>query len=226
MLGGCDNLDVDIDTDGVPLAELDMSGGAPSGVVLAGSDTVMITTGDEFDIDVEGTSGARDRMRFSFKDDALVIHRENGDWSSDDGTATVNITMPAPETLVMAGSGTMNTDGMAEKAEIVIAGSGTVTAASIAATKMEVTVGGSGTLSASGTTRDLELNMAGSGKADMAGLQVDDAEVTIAGSGNAEFASDGKVHANLAGSGTVRVRGSATCERKSIGSGELICEDG
>ena len=74
-LGGCDNVNVEFDTEGVPLAELDMSGDAPTGVVLAGPDTVLISTGDEFTIDVEGSSEASDRMRFALEDGSLVIHR-------------------------------------------------------------------------------------------------------------------------------------------------------
>ncbi len=222
-LGGCDNVNVEFDTEGVPLAELDMSG-APTGVVLAGPDTVLISTGDEFTIDVEGSSEASDRMRFAMEDGSLVIHRQDGDWNSGDGGATVNITMPAPESLVMAGSGRMAADAMADRSEIVIAGSGTVTANGLEAERMEVMVAGSGSVRASGTTDRLELTVAGSGSAEMAGLQVDEAEVTIAGSGDAEFASDGRVEADIMGSGNVRVRGSANCESNSVGSGELICE--
>lgn len=223
-LAGCDGLNVEFEGEGVPLAELDMSGDPPTDVALAAPDTVVITSGDTFTIDVEGSDEARERMRFALDDGTLGIHRENGNWDDTD-TATVNITMPAPGTLVMAGSGTMTTDAMSENPDIVIAGSGTLTATGIAAQSMEVTVAGSGTVSASGEVNDLELTVAGSGSADMDGLQVGNAEVTIAGSGDAAFASDGSVEASIVGSGSVRVTGSASCSVDSVGSGELICEE-
>ena len=119
-----------------------------------------------------------------------------GTGASGDGQATVNITMPAPE---IARDGRVGHDGHrchGRPSEIVIAGSGTLTATGIEAESMEVTVAGSGSVRASGTTDRLELTVAGSGSAEMAGLQVDEAEVTIAGSGDAEFASDGRVEAH------------------------------
>lgn len=225
-LAGCDNVNVEFgEGQGVPLAELDMSGDAPSTVALAAPDSVVITSGEEFTIDVEGSDEARERMRFALDDGTLGIHREDNDWNGDD-KATINITMPPPGSLVMAGSGTMSTDAMADRPDIVIAGSGTITASGIEAEQMEVTVAGSGTVNASGSTDRLELTVAGSGSADMADLQVGDAEVSVAGSGDASFASDGSVEASIVGSGTVRVRGSAECEVNSVGSGELICEPG
>jgi len=224
-LAGCDNVNIEFEGEGVPLAELDMSGDAPTDVALAAPDIVVITSGDDFTIDVEGSDEARDRMRFALDDGTLGIHRENGNWDDED-KATVNITMPAPETLVMAGSGTITTDAMSGDPEIVIAGSGTITADGIEAERAEVTVAGSGTVNASGSTERLELTVAGSGSADLDGLQVDRGEVTIAGSGDAAFASDGTVEASIVGSGSVRVTGSATCSVDSVGSGELVCEEG
>ena len=45
---GCDGLDISIgDDDGVPLAELDMGGDPPTGIVLASPDTVIVTEGSE-----------------------------------------------------------------------------------------------------------------------------------------------------------------------------------
>ncbi|GAA5046087.1 hypothetical protein GCM10023208_01190 [Erythrobacter westpacificensis] len=224
-LSGCDNVNVQFgDNEGVPLSELDLSGEAPPALVLASPDSVNVTTGDDFTIDVEGSAEARERMRFALDDDSLAIHRAGGDWAEGD-VATINVTMPAPESLVMAGSGSMTVDAMASTAEITMAGSGTITADGIAAERMEVTVAGSGTVSASGTAERLELTVAGSGSADMEGLEAERAEVTVAGSGDATFASNGSVEASIVGSGDVRVLGSASCEVNTVGSGELVCEE-
>ncbi|MFB0611872.1 head GIN domain-containing protein [Aurantiacibacter poecillastricola] len=223
-LAACDNVNVEFESDGVPLAELDMSA-APTEVALASPDTVIITAGEDFAIYVEGSAAARDRMRFALDGDTLGIHRSEGDWSSSD-SATVNITMPPPGALIMAGSGTMRTNALSEDASIVLAGSGEVTASGIAANKLEVVNGGSGTVNLSGRTDTLELNVAGSGAANMESLVVGDAEVTLAGSGLTSFASDGNVDATIMGSGTVRVNGSANCTVNSMGSGSLVCESG
>ncbi|MEL1251794.1 head GIN domain-containing protein [Aurantiacibacter gilvus] len=224
-LSACDGVDVRVNEgDGVPLSELDMSGDAPEGIVLAGPDTVVITTGEDFSVDVEGSQEAQDNMRFSLEDGTFAVMRE-GDWSVGDG-ATINVTMPPPNTIVIAGSGSLTTDGLSSDADVTIAGTGSATATGVAADSLDVTIAGSGTLTASGTVGTLDLNVLGSGNANMADLQVDNADVTIAGSGSAEFASDGAVEAQVMGSGTVRVSGSANCSVESMGSGTLVCDSG
>lgn len=211
------------DEDGVPLADLDTSGDAPDGVVLGGPDNVVITSGEEFAITVEGSDEAKDRMRFSLDGGTLAISREDGSWSDSD-VATVNVTMPPPNSIVIGGSGTVTADGMSSDAEITIGGSGQAHVSGLAADSLEVAIGGSGRAEVAGETESLELTIGGSGGADMAGLQVGHAEVNIGGSGEARFASDGTVEANIAGSGVVRVRGSAQCDITTVGSGQLICE--
>ena len=71
---------------------------------------------------------------------------------------------------------------------------------------------GSGTVLAKGTVERLQMTVGGSGKAEMAGLKVDKAEINVGGSGDAQFASDGEVEANIAGSGDITVTGTAASQ--------------
>lgn len=223
-LAGC-NMDINIgDTDGVPLAELDMSGDAPTELVLAGPDKVVITDGDTLAIEVEGDDEATEKLRFSLEDGTLAISREKDSWK-DGGSATVRVTMPSPKELVLAGSGSIEAASLAGDSNITIAGSGSASIASVTADKLELTVAGSGSVDVTGTAKALEATIAGAGSARMPGLTVESAEVTVAGSGDIAFASDGKIEANIVGSGNVTVTGSATCTVNSIGSGTVTCEN-
>lgn len=223
-LTACGGMDATFNgEEGVPLAELDMSGDPPTDVALGGPDTVNITAGDEFTIEVEGSDAAADRLRFVLADGALGIGREEGSWSDND-IATVNITIPAPSTIAVGGSGQIMADTMASDATIALGGSGTATVQTMQAESLEIVIGGSGSVVTAGTANRLEITIGGSGSALMPDLQVERGEVNIAGSGSASFASDGSVEANIGGSGNVRVYGSASCEINSIGSGQLICE--
>ena len=225
-LAGCGNMDLNINGEnGVPLAELDMSGEAPTELVLAGPDNVVVTEGDALSIEPEGSEEAVSRLRFSLKDGALGIMRANRS-GSDGGKATVRVTMPLPREVVLAGSGTIALPGMTGDSEATIAGSGTANIGEVDAGRLEVTIAGSGTLEGSGSVRDLELTIAGSGDAKLSDLRVATADVTVAGSGSAAFASDGTVDASIMGSGDVTVRGRATCTVESMGSGKLRCEAG
>lgn len=225
-LAGCDRVDLKIngvDMVGVPLSELDMSGDPPTALAMLGPDTVVITEGDSLSIDVEGDEKAVDALRFTFEDGTLGVARDSDVW--DKGIATVRVTMPAPQDLVMAGSGRIEAPAMAKNAEIAIGGSGSITVANFAAEQLEIIIGGSGDVIGGGTAERLEINIGGSGKVDLRGLKADRAEITIAGSGDVRFASDGEVVANIIGSGDVRVTGNAKCEANTIGSGSLTCEN-
>jgi len=224
-LAGCNNAKWgwDGDVDGVPLAELDLTGKAPEEVALVGPDNVSITEGAQFTVTVDGDAAAAQRLRFKLEDGTLGIMRENGDWN-DSAVATVHVTMPAPRKLAVAGSGKMTSATLASDAEVSIAGSGTLETPAVDARSLEVSIAGSGTYVAAGRTDELELSIAGSGSGRMEGLKAASAEISIAGSGDAVFASDGEVEASIMGSGTVTVRGSARCKVNSVGSGSLVCE--
>ncbi len=223
LVTGCNNMNIAFgEGDGVPLAELDMAGAAPTEIALAGPDHVVVREGSKFDIEVSGDERAADLLRFSLEDDALAISRENGNWRNT-GTATVHVTVPILTAIVVAGSGDMETYGLTGASEATIAGSGTAKVMQVNAQSFEVTIAGSGDLHAAGQTEALELTIAGSGTAELAALQVGEADVSVAGSGDAEFASDGRVDASIMGSGTVTVNGRASCTVNSMGSGTLNC---
>lgn len=225
-LSGCENANINLNgEDGKELADLDLSGEAPSEVSLLGPDTVDIRDGETLAIRVEGSDAAKARMRFVLKDGSLGILRRKGTWS-DDQVATVIVTMPAPAKLNLAGSGRMTAASVSDRPEINVAGSGRLDLASVSAAAMEVTIAGSGSLKAAGSADKLELNLLGSGSADLAALKAGSADVNIAGSGDATFASDGEVKANIMGSGDVTVKGRARCKVHTVGSGSLVCEAG
>jgi hypothetical protein len=225
-LSGCDKANFNFNgEEGKELADLDLSGDAPSEVSLMGPDTVDIRDGEKLAIQVEGSDEARERMRFVLKDGSLGILRQNGNWG-DSEVANVIVTMPAPAKLNLAGSGKMSAASVSDQPEVNVAGSGILTLASVNARKIEVNIAGSGTLKAAGSADKLELNVMGSGTADMGTLKAGSANINVAGSGKATFASDGDVNANIVGSGDVTVRGRARCKVHTVGSGSLVCESG
>lgn len=223
-LSGCKDAHISIDgDDSVPLSGLDTSGEAPKELVLAGPDSVVVTNGDALDINVEGDPKAVEALRFTLKDGTLGVMRDSGFKDIGDKRATVRVTMPAAEKIVIAGSGGVAAQGMASKGEVVIAGSGRLDLAFVDADELEVSVLGAGTFGAAGKARKLDLTVAGSGSMEAPGLTVDEAKVTIMGSGDSDFASNGTVKAKIMGSGDVTVTGSATCTVEAMGSGKVTC---
>ncbi len=223
-LSGCDKMNFKIgDMEGVPLADLDVSGDPPTQLALAGPDTVVITDGKKLAITVDGDQAAIDALRFSLKDGTLGILRADQSWK-DTGTATIRVTMPPPKSLTLLASGTIQAASLSGDASVQILGSGKVSTAKVAANSLDITIAGSGSYDAAGATKSLDLSVAGSGSAAMAGLKADSADISVLGSGNTEFASDGNVSAKIMGSGNVTVIGRATCTVNSMGSGTVTCK--
>lgn len=218
----CGNVNFSIgEGDGVPLSELDMDGAAPTKLVLAGPDNVVVTEGDELAITVSGDQEAIESLRFNLDDGTLGIMREKS--AKAEGVATIAVTMPPAREIVLAGSGDIRAPILVDEAEVNIAGSGTVAIDRVRSRTLDVNVMGSGTLSAAGTAEQLDFNVAGSGVLKARALKVERAEINIAGSGGGEFASDGRVEARIAGSGDVTVYGRADCSVKAMGSGTVRC---
>lgn len=223
FLAGCDATDIEINGQkGVPLAEIEIAGPPPSELVLSSGDTVIVTSGDTFALTVEGSD--TDSLRFVRDAEVIGITR-TADWNGD-SRATIRITMPPPREVVIAGSGTIKAESLAATSEVVIGGSGIVDFGTVAAEKLEINIGGSGSIKGAGTVKRLAVNIGGAGDVEMAGLKADSAEVSIGGSGDVAFASDGDVTANIAGAGDVRVAGSAKCTVNAFGSGTLTCTPG
>lgn len=223
-LAGCDKMTFQMDgMEGVPLADLDMSGNPPTQLALAGPDTVVITNGKKLAITLEGDQAAIDALRFSLKDGTLSILRADKGWKNT-GTATIRVSMPSPKSLTLLASGMIEAASLSGAASVQILGSGKVSTAKVAANSLDVTIAGSGSYAAAGVTKKLDLSVAGSGSAAMAGLTADSADISVLGSGNTEFASDGKVSAKIMGSGNVTVIGRATCAVNSMGSGTVTCK--
>lgn len=223
LLSGCGGVDIKFGgDDGVPLAELDTSGTPPTEIVLAGPDTIVVSEGETFGITVSGDAEAVEALRFSLEDDGLSVGRENK-LRDIKGRATVQVTMPKLEELVLAGSGEIRAARLSDDAEVVVAGSGSVAIDRVDARKLSLTIAGSGDFSGSGKVDSLDLTIAGSGEAAMPGLMVGNADISVAGSGDAEFASDGKIDASIMGSGSIVVNGNADCTVSAMGSGKLKC---
>ncbi len=221
-LSGC-SYDVDWgDVSGVPLAELDTSGDAPTAIELAGPDSVVIVEGDGFEISVEGDSEATEALRFDRNGDRLAIARDR-DVYNGSGGAVVTLTMPAPSQLDIRGSGDIEAATVAADSDIEIAGAGNIRVTTIDSTDLDIEIAGSGTVAGAGTAQNLSIEISGAGDVEMAELTADTVQIEIAGAGNVELASNGTVNAEIAGAGDIVVTGTATCSVSSAGAGSLTC---
>ena len=104
---------------------------------------------------------------------------------------------------------------------ISIAGSGSVSAPSLATAQLAITIAGSGDARLGGRADSLEVHIAGSGDVNAEKLDAERAKVHVAGSGDATLVARKALDVHVAGSGDVRYYGDPTVQRKVAGSGSV-----
>lgn len=225
-LSACDGKVTINGEEGKKLAELDLSGPAPTEIALFGPDEVRVVKGDKLAIAVEADDETKEQLRFSLKDGTLGIMRGDKLFGSTSKIAIVTVTMPDPKEVVMGGSGKIVTGALDPDAKVTVLGSGTIESGGLTSKALDLNILGSGSYKASGTVSALDVTVLGSGQVQLDSLKADKVEVEVMGSGSTSLASDGTVSAKIMGSGNVSVKGQAKCTVSAMGSGTLTCESG
>lgn len=193
-----------------------------TGIELAGADNVVVTRGDAFSVTASGPQAVLDVLVLQVRDGKLEVRRQRG--SSVEGTAIISVTMPALSALAIAGSGDVTADSMAgESADVAIAGSGNAAITNIEVTKLELAIAGAGDFSGTGTARTVEVAIAGSGDVAAPDLSAETGDISIAGSGNVRLKVTQTADIDIIGSGDVEISGGARCTTSKMGSGDVRC---
>jgi hypothetical protein len=154
-----------------------------------------------------------------------VRHRTLGlDCQTGFHDSRLDVTLPGRpfRSFTLAGSGHLMLEGIDQpRLDMIVAGSGTIDADG-KADRMKIRIAGSGTVTASGEAKSLELAIAGSGDARLGKLAATDADIDIAGSGDAEIAPQERADVKIAGSGDVRLfTEPKTLDTRIFGSGRI-----
>ena len=200
-------------------------------ITTVGPQDIVVTQGDSFSAQAEGSAEALALLQVVVEDGKLVIrpkgeYRFGFDWDRL-RPATVYVTVPTLEGVSLAGSGDIRVDKI-EGDEFVgtIAGPGTLTIAAMTVDEADFRIGGSGNVVAAGTAREARISIGGSGEVRAGGLRSRTATVSIGGSGNVSLTADDEVDVSIAGSGNVDISGPAQCSVRQFGSGNVECSGG
>lgn len=195
------------------------------GIEVSGSFNVKLIQGSEGKLSITADENLIPHIVTEVRNNRLRIKPEEGMNLRPKGNKDITITVPVESIskLALAGSGDVSNNFLmkATSMEVSLAGSGDIVL-EIEATELEANIAGSGDIRLSGTTSDLECNIAGSGDIDAFSLKSRDVSANISGSGGAKVYCDGKLDANIIGSGDVIYKGNPTEEHsKAIGSGDI-----
>lgn len=196
-----------------------------TGVALKSSDDVDVRTGPTFSVRAEGDAAVLDQLDIRLDGKTLNIGRNSkaGVMWDKGGAAKIHVVLPQLREATVAGSGTMQVDRAVGTFDAVVAGSGDLGIAAMAAEAASLSIAGSGNVTLAGRADKLDLSIAGAG--DLKGQQftADSADISIAGSGSVRANVRGPASVSILGSGDVELRGGAKCEVSKVGSGEVNC---
>lgn len=170
--------------------------GANPGVVVTGpkdlADRIRIV-GDRLTLDDDGQT---ERGYIRWNGNGIHV------WSAQD-QLKITVTAPAVTSFdVVSSSDLMIRDYDQPRLNLILSGSGDVTAR--------------------GTARAVQVDVSGSGDADLAALNTVDADVRVSGSGDVRVGPTGKAVVDISGSGDVDLTRRATeVSRKLSGSGDI-----
>lgn len=188
-------------------------------ITIAAPINVEVNHGNEQSVNIEGDDNIVPLLNTRVEQNTLYVDFSENT-SLNFKKLTLKIHIPAINALLVVGSGTINANNFSEKKlNNEIKGTGTIHLSNFTTEVMTIVVNGSGSIEASGKTKHLHVTIAGSGEVDTLNLQSQQVSVDIAGSGEAFVHSDGKLDAQIVGSGEIRYRGLAQVHKNVIGTG-------
>ena len=193
-----------LEANGNKISEL-RNPGKFDGVSSSGSNRVFIGQGEEFRVELRGSSNLINSYETKVRGNILELGYRNVSVNDDD--IEVYVTMPEVEFLALSGSGEMNVRGNFPAQinfSLRISGSGDIRLHDV----MEV--------------KNADIELSGSGKARLENLQAENADVDISGSGDVWISVSGHLRSRISGSGQVFYKGDPELDSRVSGSGKVV----
>ena len=197
-------------------------------VIVEGPYRVSLVTGRPSSATISGSADALDRVTVDVQGQTLRIRRNRSAWGgapgADAGPVTVTLATRRLRSARLIGPAQLDVRGVAGlNVEFVVEGSGTLSAAAVAADNLSLGLVGAGRLNVAGTAGVLRGNFQGTGTVDASGLTARSATVTNTTSGDVLLAVRGPTSITNNGTGTVRVTGAPVCTVDGLNGGQVAC---
>ena len=172
-----------------------------AGVELAGANNVHISVGGKQAVVVHADDNLLDRVVTTVSDGVLVIGSRGSVHTTS--PMSVDVTLPALDTLKLTGTGTVDADG-------------------IRADELTVRVPGTGTVTASGAVERLNASLDGTAAVGLDDLVARHVTATVGGTGELHVRATDSLEATLTGKGAIFYAGHPRHVSQSVtGSGTI-----
>ncbi|WP_343344342.1 head GIN domain-containing protein [Sphingomicrobium sp. XHP0239] len=192
---------------------------------VGGNYDVIVTTGNEPGVTIEGPENILDDMIVEVEGDLLRIRQERSSWNwrgNDD--VDIAIRVPMLKEVAASGASDIQIDRIeTERFSGELSGAGEIDIADVTTDDLLLALSGAGELNARGTTRNLRVGMSGAGEFNGAELTAENADLRASGAGSIRANVTGKATGGVSGAGDVTITGGADCDIGTSGAGSVEC---
>ena len=193
-----------------------------SGIAVSISADVFYTTGNNYEIRIEGNGSDVKDLITEVEDGILKLRYEN--WKVSRSKLTIYITSRELNRVSVSGSAKFRSEKSvnSEEMSLSISGSGSVLFTSLNSKEMEVKISGSGDVFLEkGASEEMDVKISGSGKLNAEYFKVSELSAGISGSGSCRITVTDELEARISGSGSVYYHGDPEVDSRSSGSGKV-----
>ena len=199
-------------------------------VRIDGPFEVHLTTRGAPAATADGSPRATDALSIRVEGTTLIVSAGTGGWREIPVRGTVDapiirLSAPSLRSATVVGGGSLTIDGVvaAQRVDLNVTGSGTLSVGALDADQLNATLLGSGTMTLGGRGGRVRLMASGSGVLDAAALRGDDVLVRLDGSGSALATARYTADATSSGVGGVTIYGKPACKVKATVGGPISC---
>ena len=192
---------------------------------VGGRYDVIVRTGNEPGVTIEGPENILDEMIVEVDGDLLRIRQERSNWKwrgNDD--VEIAVTVPMLTEVAVSGASDIEIDRIrTERFSGKLSGAGEIDIADVETDDLLLVLSGAGELRARGTTRNLRVGMSGAGEFDGAERTAVNADLRASGAGSIRANVTGRATGGVSGAGDVTITGGAECSIGKSGVGSVDC---
>ncbi len=189
---------------------------------------VTLATGRASSAVATGTTEALERVSIEVQGRTLRIRPNRSAWGGYPGqsTGTLKISLATHELrhAELSGSGSLAIDqAKGLRFDMLVAGSGRISVASVDADNLNVGLLGSGKVTLAGKAKALTATLRGSGDLEAEALVTDEAKIETETAGAITVSVRRAAKVTSTGAGDTRIIGKPACTVKALGSGAISC---
>ena len=205
-------------------AERTVAVGSFDRVRVQGVFDVRITTARSPRATVSGDPRALDVVEVRVEGSTLTLRRRSATGVPSTGPVAAVLQTPSLRGVaVIGGAGVRMTGMKTERADLSVAGPGTIAVEGVAAEEVNAAVVGTGGITLAGHARHLRLSTNGAGSIDAAKLVSDELTVRLDGPGDTQAQARYTATVSSTGAGRVIVAGKPKCIIRAPAGSDVVC---